>query len=61
MVEPIEGVRLFVTIRGVQSELHEVSAYRCSQFHIFTLIAPIGSKSPNLAALNLAEEEATRA
>lgn len=50
MVEPIDGVRLSVTIRGMQSEVHRVSAYRCSQWHIFTLIAPVGSQAPDFTA-----------
>src|SRR4051794_32821547 len=37
MVEPVEGVRLSVTINGVQSEVHGVSVYRCRQWHIFAL------------------------
>jgi hypothetical protein len=59
-VEPIEGVRLSVTINGVQSEVHGVSAYRCRQFHIFTLIAPLGSLSPSerTGTLDLADEGA---
>ena len=60
MVEPLEGVRLSVTINGVQSGVHGVSAYRCNQWHIFTLITPIGSQDPvkATAALNLADEGA---
>ena len=58
MVEPLEGVRLSVRINGVQSGVHGVSAYRCNQWHIFTLIAPIGSQAPKIAGLNLADEGA---
>jgi hypothetical protein len=49
-----------VTINGVQSEVHGVSAYRCNQWHLFTLIAPIGAQDPvpAAAALNLADEGA---
>ena len=38
IVEPIEAVRLSVTINGLQSEVHGVSAYRCNQWHVFTLM-----------------------
>ena len=36
MVEPMEGVSLSATIKNVASEIHGVSAYHCTNWHIFT-------------------------
>ena len=43
MVEPMEGVSLSATIKNVASEIHGVSAYHCTNWHIFTVIASISS------------------
>ena len=43
MVEPMEGVRLSATINNVASEIHGVSAYHCTNWHIFTVIVSISS------------------
>ena len=39
-VEPIERVRLSVTINGVTSDVHRVVAFRCPDWHIFMVVQP---------------------
>ena len=46
-VEPVHGVRLSVTINGIPSDVHGVSVFRCSSWHLFILIAPRGSLGPS--------------
>jgi hypothetical protein len=37
-VEPMEGVRLSVTINGVCSNIHRIEAFHCSRWHIFIMV-----------------------
>jgi len=46
MVQPMQGVCLSVTIRGVASEVHGASVYHCANWHVFAVIAPRGSLGP---------------
>ena len=48
MVEQMDRVSLSVTIRGAASEIHGASAYHCTNWQIFTVIAPLGSVRPNI-------------
>ena len=44
-VEQMDGVRLSVTINGVVSRIHAVSAYRCGNWHVFTILLPVVSET----------------
>jgi len=39
----MDGVRLSVTINGVVSPIHAVSAYQCGNWHVFTIVLPVVS------------------
>jgi hypothetical protein len=47
MVEPMESVRLSATVNGVTSEVHGVSAYHCTNWHLFTVIGSRMSPEPS--------------
>jgi hypothetical protein len=41
----MDGVRLSVTINGVVSPIHAVSAYQCGNWHVFTIVLPVVSET----------------
>ena len=41
----MDGVRLSVTINGVVSPIHAVSAYQCGNWHVFTILLPVVSET----------------
>lgn len=45
-IEPIEGVRLSASICGAVSCIHGVSAFHCSNWHVFTIFVPLGISVP---------------
>ena len=46
-VEPMNGVQLTARINGVLSDVHGVSAFRCSHWHVFTVVTPKHSIAPS--------------
>ena len=49
-VERIEGTRLSATINGAASAIHRVFAFRCSNWHVFAVMAPQDSAPQELIA-----------